>query len=340
MHRRHFLQSVAAAGLGLLAAPRGLADTGTVMTVSGPVPPRQLGVTLPHEHVLVDFAGADEVHPRRYDREEVFEVALPHLQRFYDLGGRTLVECTPAYLARDPLLLRRLSQASGLHLLTSTGYYGAREDQHLPAHTFSDSVDELAGRWIREWRDGIDDTGVRPGFIKIGVDGGPLSDIDQKLIRSAARMHRTTGLTIAAHTGPAVPAFEQLDVLREEGVDPSAWIWVHAQGEEDSERHVEAARRGAWVEFDGVHPDSIDRHVALVVNMREAGLLNHVLVSQDAGWYNVGEERGGTYRGYAALTTRLVPALQEAGLTNDELHRLLVTNPAQAFTVRPRLRRR
>ena len=252
------------------------------------------------------------------------------------LGCQTLAECTPAFLGRDVRLLRRLAEASGLHLLTNTGYYGARDDQHLPEHVFGESADELAARWTREWEEGIDGTDVRPGFMKIGVDRGPLSDVDRKLVRAAARTHRATGLTMAVHTGPAEGAFDELAVLEEEGVHPSAWIWVHAQAEEDADRHVEAARRGGWVEFDGVHPDRIERHVALVMNMKAHDLLHRVLVSHDAGWYRVGEAGGGAYRGYATLFERFLPALRAAGLTDDEIALLVVRNPAEAFAIRVR----
>jgi phosphotriesterase-related protein len=309
------------------------------MTVSGPIAAEQMGTTLPHEHVLVDFAGAEVVTPDRYDREEVFATVLPYLRRARALGVETLVEATPAYLGRDPLLLRRLSDASRVRILVSTGYYGAREDQHLPHHAFTDSADSLAARWIREWTSGIDGTGIRPGFIKIGVDTGPLSEVDRKLIQAAARTHLRTGLTIASHTGPAAGAMEQLAVLEEEGVDPSAWIWVHAQAEADSTFHVRAAKSGAWVSFDGLAPGEVERYVARVAFMRAEGLLHRVLVSHDAGWYHVGEPGGGAFRPYETLFTDFLPALEAAGFTDDEIRQLTAVNPAQAFAVRVRARR-
>jgi phosphotriesterase-related protein len=310
------------------------------MTVNGPIAPEDMGTTLPHEHVLVDFVGAEAVSPDRYDRDEVFETVLPYLQRVRTLGARTLIEATPAYLGRDPLLLRRLADASGMHLLVSTGYYGAREDRHLPRHAFTDPADALAARWIREWMTGIDGTGVRPGFIKIGVDAGPLSDIDRKLVQAAARTHLRTGLTIAAHTGPAAGALDQLALLEAEGVDPSAWIWVHAQAEDDSTVHVRAALSGAWISFDGLAPDNVGRYVARVAFMKGEGLLHRVLLSHDAGWYHVGEPGGGTFRPYDTLFTDFLPALEAAGFTSGEIVQLIDGNPAAAFTVRVRARSR
>ncbi|NQU80843.1 MAG: phosphotriesterase, partial [Bacteroidetes bacterium] len=204
-----------------------------IMTVNGEIVAKQMGKTLQHEHVMVDFIGADSVSSDRYNPEEVFKVVLPYLKEVKELGCQTFIECTPAYLGRDPKLLVRLSEATGLNIITNTGYYGARQNQYLPHHAFKETADQLAGRWINEWLNGIDNTNVRPGFIKIAVDQGELTDIHEKLVRAAARTHLKTGLTIASHTGPAIGAFEEIEILKEEGVDPSAFIWVHAQVEEN-----------------------------------------------------------------------------------------------------------
>src|SRR5262245_66350558 len=72
-----------------------------VSTVTGPLGADRLGLTLMHEHVLVDFIGADQVSPSRYDADRAFAIVLPHLTRARTAGCETLVERTPAYLARD-----------------------------------------------------------------------------------------------------------------------------------------------------------------------------------------------------------------------------------------------
>jgi phosphotriesterase-related protein len=87
------------------------------------------------------------------------------------------------------------------------------------------------------------------------------------------------------------------------------------------------------VEFDGVGPSSIDRHVELVKTMRNAGLLDHVLLSHDAGWYSVGEPRGGKVRGFDTLYTTFVPALRKSRFSDDDISQLIVTNPAKAFPI-------
>jgi phosphotriesterase-related protein len=154
-----------------------------------------------HEHVLVDFVGADQVSRARYDADHAFHTILPHLQQARELGCETLVECTPAFLGRDAALLKRLADASGVRILTNTGYYGAAQDKHLPPHAFTESAEQLAARWIGEFESGIDGTQVKPAFMKIGVDQAPLSEVDAKLVRAAALTHRQTALPIASHTG-------------------------------------------------------------------------------------------------------------------------------------------
>jgi phosphotriesterase-related protein len=306
---------------------------GIIMTVNGPVSSREMGVSLIHEHILVDFIGADSTTDRRWNKGKVIERAMPFLKQIKDLGCQTLVECTPEFLGRDPLLLKSLSGSTGLNILTNTGYYGAVNNKYIPQYAFTESADQLAARWILEWDNGIDGTGIKPGFIKIGVASGNLSDMHKKLVTAAARTHLKTGLTIASHTGPAIPAFEQLEILKNEGVNPDAFIWVHAQAEKDMSNHIKAARTGAWIGLDGLNDKNLADYVRIIKNLRENKLLNKILLSHDAGWYRPGEENGGEYRGYTAIFEKLIPLLQKENFTRQEIRQLLISNPAKAFTI-------
>ncbi len=334
MNRRNFLKATGAAYI--LAGKCGNCSTaedadGKVMTVLGPISPEEMGVTLPHEHALVDFIGAGKVSPDRYDADEAFEVVLPYLERVKKLGCRTFVECTPAYIGRDPVLLKRLAKKTGMHILTNTGYYGAANDKFVPKHAYEETADQLAARWLREWKEGIERTGIRPGFIKIGVDSGKLSEIDRKLVRAAARTHLKSGLTIASHAGDTEAGMDELKTLEEEGVHPSAFIWVHAQNGWDVETRVAAARKGAWIEIDNIGPNTIAPCVEMVKAMKERGCLNRVLLSHDAGWYSVGEPRGGGFRPFDTLFTQFLPALKKAGFSNGDTDMLIASNPHRAF---------
>ncbi|MGI8782774.1 MAG: phosphotriesterase family protein [Acidobacteriota bacterium] len=320
---------------GLIISPSP-AQRSWIVTVNGAIRPEKLGMTLMHEHVLVDFIGADKVSPDRYDRDAAFEVVLPHLQELRKEGCSALVECTPSYLGRDPELLRGLAEASGLAILTNTGYYGAAQDKFLPTHAFTESADQLAARWTREYREGIGQTAIRPGFLKLGVDAGPLSDVDRKLIVAGARCHLQTGLTIHVHTGDGRAALDILETLQSHDVAPGAYVWVHAQNEKERSVHLKAAEQGAWIEFDGIGPETMRQHVDAVHQLCERGHAGRVLISQDAGWYRVGEAGGGKFRGYTFLFERFLPALRRKGITESTIQTLLVDNPAEALSVRVR----
>lgn len=301
---------------------------GTIQTVRGPIPAERFGIALPHEHVMVDFIGADKTGPHRWNADEVLEVMLPYLQAARREGVSGFVECTPAYLARDVRLLRRLAEATGLHILTNTGLY---KEPYLPPYAFRESAEQLADRWVLEWEQGIDGTDIRPGFIKIAVNPGPLVPIQQKIVRAAARTSRRTGLTIACHTGHGVAALETLALLQEEGLSLSRYICVHADAEPDRKYHVEIARAGGWVEYDAVGWRPIADHVQLITQFLAEGLIDRLLISHDAGWYHVGEPRGGEIKPFTPIFTQLLPALEKEGLTTAQRRQLLIENPARAF---------
>lgn len=338
MQRRTFLHRLGSTALAVAVGARGEVAKATapaIQTVRGRIAAAELGRTLAHEHVLVDFIGADKVSASRYDADEVFRVALPHLKQARELGARALVECTPAFLARDPRLLVRLSEASGLHIVTNTGLYGARKNIFLPPYAHTESAEQLSARWIAEAREGIGDTGVRPGFIKSGVDADAvLSPVQRKLVAAAALAHAATGLTIAVHTGRG-PGLEELDVLREHGVAAEAWVWVHAQGAKDDELFA-AADRGAWISCDGLNRNSVTRHLHLCREFKARGQLGRVLLSHDAGWFDPAKPGGGTFRPYDLLFAVFLPLLRENGFSAAEIDGMTVRNPAEALTVRVR----
>jgi phosphotriesterase-related protein len=304
-----------------------------IMTVQGPISPAAMGVTLAHEHILVDFIGADKIHDQRWQHRAVIPVVLPYLQHLKALGGQTFIDCTPAFLGRDPRLLKKLADTTGLNIITNTGYYGAADNKYLPAHALTETADQLALRWIREWETGIGGTAVKPGFIKIGVMEGPLSALHRKLVMAAARTHLKTGLVIASHTGPAPAAFEQIALLEQEGVSAEAFIWVHAQAEKDFRQHLKAARKGAWISLDGLAVDNLDTYLQMLQHFKEQKMLSQVLLSHDAGWYRPGEARGGAYRGYDTLFEKLLPRLRQAQFSEAEIRQLIIANPAKAFSV-------
>lgn len=321
MRRREFL----AASCVPLAAAAGR----HAMTVRGAVDAGELGLMLPHEHVMSLF-GAEPAEKPVYDEDKLFGTVVPYLKNLYSLGCRSIADCTTAWFGRAPALLKRISEQTGLHILTNTGYYAAAGGRYLPEHARRETAGELAARWLREWREGIEGTGIRPGFVKLGFDAGPLSDLGRKLVAAAARVHLESGLVLAVHTGDNPEgARGQLAALKSEGVSPQAWIWVHAHSVKDEAALAEAADAGAWLEFDGIAPDSVRRHLALVEMMKRRGALGQVLLSHDGNSFRA---LGRPPKPYDALFTYFVPALEAAGYSREEIRRLTVDNPRRAFT--------
>lgn len=308
----------------------------TVMSVTGPINAGDLGTSLIHEHILVDFIGAAKYDPQRWNDDDVTKKVLPYLNEVKKTGCKTIVDCTPNYLGRDVQLLQRLSRESGLSIITNTGYYGGSDEKFLPPQVFTESPDELAARWTTEWENGIDGTGIKPGFMKISVNPGSLSVASRKLVEAAAKTHLRTGLTIASHTGPGIAAFEEIDILKSQGVSPDAFIWVHAQSEKNFDEYVRAVRIGTWVSLDGVGDSNIQQYAENLLRLKKENSLHRILISHDAGWYEPGKPDGGNFRGYTTIFDKLIPSLKEKGFNKKDIDQLLVVNPREAFSIRVR----
>jgi len=308
------------------------------MTVNGWLDSDRMGITLTHEHVLVDFIGADSTGYQRWNKDSVILRALPYLEELKGYGCKTFIDCTPAYLGRDPVLLQNLSRKTGLNIVTTTGYYGAFKDKYIPEIVMGMTAEHIADTWLKEWKEGIEGTGIRPGIIKIAVQGDSvLSDFHRTLAKAAALTHLGSGLTIVSHTGPGKPAFEQLEILKKESVSPEAFVWTHAvRGTKEDQ--LKAAEMGAWISLDVMNHDEefISYLTEIIDNLKQHGYLNRVLISHDAGWYWAGQPGGGNFRPYTDIFTHLIPALKAKGFTDEDISQIMEKNPQEAYSVKER----
>ncbi|PMQ01248.1 MAG: aryldialkylphosphatase [Dictyoglomus sp. NZ13-RE01] len=304
-----------------------------IMTVRGKIEDDDLGKTLIHEHILVDFRGAEFSKDKGYFIDEVVEIVLPYLLEIKELGYKTFVDCTPAYIGRDPELLLKLSNMSGLNIITNTGFYCAGNDKYIPRFAYDMTEKEISNIWIEEWKNGINGS-VRPGFIKIGVDPGPLREIEKKIVKSACLTYHETGLTIACHTGEAQCALEVLSIIKDYDVPTSSLIIVHADGIE-KEVIWNLAEEGCFIEFDSVGGRPLEYHVDLIRKAVEKGVEDRLLISHDAGWYNVGEKDGGKerFRPYTTIEKELIPELEKY-FSKALSQKLLIDNPKRALSIK------
>lgn len=312
-----------------------------IHTVSGPITKEQMGFTLVHEHILSIF-GTEAQEPAEYNNSRAIKVIVPYLEYLKSLGCNTVVDCSAAYLGRNAALLKQLSENSGVQILISTGIYGAADDRYVPKYAFKESAEQLARRWIGEFETGIQGTNIKPGFLKSGVDGGPLSDIDAKLVRAAALTHLDTGLLLQIHTSNnPVAANQQLEILQKEGVSPEAWVWVHAQNMEGADALIETAKKGAWISLDGLRtPNYLNQkrsgngnlmhHFKLVEAFKKAGLLDHILLSHDGSSF---PPSGTDKRPMDVLMNSFIPMLKSGGFSQEEIDLMTIKNPAEAFSI-------
>ncbi|MFW6007186.1 MAG: phosphotriesterase family protein [Bacillota bacterium] len=301
-----------------------------IITVNGSVKTENMGLTLPHEHIMVDFIGAERTGKHRYRPEKVIETMLPYLEEIKEKGVKTFIDCTPMYLARDVKVLKELSDKTGLNIITNTGQY---KEPYLPAETFEIKAEELAAQWIEEFKNGIEDTDIRPGFIKTAVKPEGLNSVQRKVIKAAALTSKETGLTIATHTGCGRSAREIINILKETGVKLSKWIFVHAQNEKDYAILKELAEAGVWIELDGIGLDSIQEHMDPLHYLLDSGLEDKILLSQDAGWYDVGNEPENEKQPYTIIFDYFLPEAKKAGITSEIINKIMIDNPAVAFAL-------
>ena len=322
-------------------------DEGTqddfLMTVTGPIGIEQIGRSLEHEHITTDFIGAEKVQQPQYQVAQAEKYILPFFQNLKSNGIKTLFECTPEFIGRDVLLLRQLSKKSGINIITNTGYYAAANKKYLPKHAYTETAEQLSERWIAEWENGIKGTGIKPGFIKLGVGKTSLDSVEQKLVKAGALAHLKTGLKIAIHTGSAIAANDEIDILESNSISPNALIIVHAQNA-TSDEQIKLIKRGAWISLDGINQKSetIERYIDFLTAIKNANLLEKVLISHDDGWAVIQKDDGtigfelfgnGNLAPYSTILEILFPLLVESGFSEADFDQLLIQNPARAFKI-------
>ena len=303
-----------------------------IQDVKGTHPLVSNQVWLTHEHILVDFIGADSIQPNKWNHDSIIKEVMPYFEELKEFNVNYFVDATPNYLGRDVLLLEKIANKTGIRIITNTGLYGARNNKFIPKYAQDITAENLAEMWINEYQNGIDETSIRPGFIKIGIDNSDsLHAMHQKLVKAAALTHLKTGLVIASHTGKAIGLWPQLNILKEMGVSPESFIWVHAQAENNNDSYLKAAEIGCWISLDGLGWE-LEKHIEKILFAKRNGILDRILISHDSGWYDPQKENQ-TIRSYSNIFKKLYPELKSHGFTEDEFKLLITVNPSKAFSI-------
>jgi phosphotriesterase-related protein len=303
-----------------------------IVTVTGPIAAVQAGYTLSHEHVLCDLWRLANSYENVLDDESL---AISELAEYRQAGGTCLVDATSCGLGRNPEALRRISKATGIHIVMGCGWYRERV---YPALVYECDTNALADLIVGEVTQGVDGTGVRAGIIgEIGTERYHITPAQERVFRASARAQRRTGACIMTHTTHfGELALEQIALLREEGVDPDRIVISHLGDRHDATRLLEIARQGVYLSIDnigytgsGYPPDEV--RVRNVCLLGAEGHLGQVVLGGDICQKTHLKAYGG--KGYAHVIQNFLPMLRRQGLTEEAILQMTVINPARMLDI-------
>ncbi|WP_062014531.1 phosphotriesterase [Aureimonas sp. AU4] len=341
--------------------------SGFVMTVDGPVPVGEMGVTLMHEHILIDGAKSwrcpchppdpvlnegpvrleiiGELRMNPYmNRDNVSlddgDLALAELGQFQALGGHTVVDPTNFGIGREPEKLRRISRMSGLKIVMGSGFY--LEFSH-PEWLKRMDVDEVAELIVRDVGGAGEKPDIMAGIIgEVGVSKD-FTPEERKSLRASARASARTGVPLSIHLpGWERLAHEVLDVVEGEGADLRHTVLCHMNpSHDDLGYQTSLARRGAFLEYDMIGMDyyyadqdaqcpSDEENARAIRALVDAGLADRLLLSQDVFLKMMLTRYGGF--GYAYVLRHFVPRLMRHGIPRDAIDAILTENPRAVFS--------
>ncbi len=300
-----------------------------VMTVRGPVPPGELGHTQTHDHVFSDISWARH---RWVAMPTTDEVQMTEEIRLYkEAGGGAIVDCALEHIGRKPEALRRISEATGVHIVMGVGFY---REPYYPEFVNKWTTQRLAEYMIDEIENGWADTGVRPGVIgEIGIDKRWVQGVEERVIRAAARAHHATGLAVTTHTPPHTALLFH-EILQEEGVPPDRIIFGHLDNTLEMDELERVAATGAYIQFDLIGIEWINsdqRRAEFLAELIRRGHGDRLLVAQDMPARPRLKTNGG--HGYQHLIDNFLPMLRAEGVNEEDIDRITRINPARALAV-------
>ena len=300
-----------------------------LITTLGPRRADELGPILPHEHVFVDLRTWDAPGYAEADAADVVALMAPEIERIRALGFTALVECSTVGVGRRADIDRAVSEATGFPIVVPTGIY--REPWVPPfAHEASEAA--LTDWMLSELEEGIEASGVRAGWIKLSAGDDGITATEAKILRAAAQAGAQTNAVIGSHTIRGSVVLEQLAIVEASGYAPGRFISIHTQAEPDFALHLAVARRGAWLEYDGIGGWGEDAtYLENIHRLLDAGLGGQLLLSHDRGWYDPALPGGGTPKPYTYLSEVFLPKLEASGVDRTTINTLIRENPFRAF---------
>jgi len=325
----------------------------TVETVTGPIPVEQLGKTLIHEHFIFGYPGYQgDVTLGAFKEEEALETAIGIARLMQSYGVQTVVDPTPNECGRDPVFLKKISEATGLQIICATGYY--YEGEGAPPYfklrqALGTAEEDIYQMFKMEINEGIAGTGIKPGIIKLASSKDRITEYEKMFFRAAARIHQETGIVILTHTQEGTMGPEQAQMLIELGVDPNKIIIGHMCGNTNPEYHKQVMDLGVRIGFDRFGcqvlagtPFDHERVTTLLELIRD-GYENHILLAHDSVniWLGrppvMNEQVTKIMENWhpAHLFENILSELREQGVTESQLAKMLGSNAVELFSGEP-----
>ncbi|MGA2536989.1 MAG: hypothetical protein ABSF53_13310 [Terracidiphilus sp.] len=358
--RREFLLRTTAAGVAAAASLRiahaaranaskdgpNVAHAGVVETVLGPIDASRLGFTLPHEHIA-DGPYYLNKWPKAWGgRAEFVAKAVEKLKLVRAAGVNTIVDLTTYDVWRDIRFLEEVSRKSGINMIACTGqrFFPPKvSGVSMPAG----KIEGLAAFFLKEMEQGIEDTGIKAGVIKIGVITNNVSALEEIGLRAAVRASKATGLPIRIHTDAAHRAGESIAVILEnEGMNPARVSFDHSDDSGNIDYFLGLVRRGYSLGMDHVHrgisadfKPSFERRAECIKLLIDAGFADRIFLSQDSEFGgSLLPEEAKEWRdkidppdGMLFITRKTIPYLTQLGVSKPEIHAITVCNPKRFF---------
>ncbi|MFE9096757.1 phosphotriesterase [Streptomyces sp. NPDC007264] len=300
-----------------------------VMSVLGPVEGEDLGTVLMHEHLT--GGGTSDPVAQAAQRDSIEPTAIAVVEAVKQRGVGTFVDpCTPE-IGRDPVLLREVSERTGVNIIVATGFHCGVD--HEPDWLETGTEDALTERFVSEIVEGIGDSGVRAGVIKVGTPAGNWHGVWESAVRAAGRAQKETGVAVITHTSGS-GGDHQLELLKEGGADPGRVLIGHVDHRHSTPAYLlKLIKQGATIGFDRVGltvflPDEL--RAGLAIGMVRSGHVDRLVISMDSVAVWLGKESP-YLKGAPAPMTYLfddfLPRLREMGLTAEEEEQIFRRTP-------------
>ena len=307
-----------------------------VMTVLGPIDPGALGFALHHEHVFCRTDPAIVPDPDLWLDEP--DAARQELELFFAAGGRAVVDMSPDDYGRDTSTMLQIAAHSPVHLIVVTGSHKDQFAAPYRARLGDHDVDAIVARNLRELHEGTDGTRVRAGLVKAGSSLDTITEVEDRVLRAAARTAVVSGAPISTHTERGTMALEQVAIMTAEGADPSRIILGHLDFQLTDMPYLrDVLATGAYVSFDQwskVKYASDEDRARVLFELADAGHLDQLLVSGDLARKSYQLSYGGD-PGFAYFCDRVPLTLMDAGFDAPSVKCLFIDNPARALTIHP-----